>query len=140
MMPLLAALLVWAAVPAHAFAAEPLGRLFLTPERRATLERQRREGLLDAAAGAGETISLDGTLTRSGGATTIWINGSPRHAAAFAGSRASAPSVRSHRATVGADVPPSRLRVGESVNRATGARTDVIAPGAIRIGRPRAGD
>lgn len=132
MMPLLAALLAWAAAPADAFAAEPLGRLFLTPERRATLERQRRTGLLEDVSTAGETISLDGTVTRSGGKTTIWINGRPRHEDSVAASQ-------SRRATVSADVTPSRLRVGESVNRTTGAQTDVLTPGAIRIGRSRAG-
>ena len=139
-MMLLAALLVWAVAPADALAAEPLGRLFLTPERRAMLERQRRTGLLEDASTAGETISLDGTVMRSGGKTTIWINGRPRHDDSFAaGTHASVPSSQSRRATVSADVTPSRLRVGESVNRATGAQTDILTPGAIRIGRSRAG-
>lgn len=62
----------------HAAAAVPLGRLFMTPESRATLERQRQ---LDTptthVSGGGR---LDGVVTRSAGKTTVWINGQPQTA------------------------------------------------------------
>ncbi len=61
--------------------AEPLGRLFLSPERRAVLERQRNldipkivhEGFGDAR------LHLNGIVRRSNGRTTVWVNRQVQH-------------------------------------------------------------
>ena len=49
-------------VPAHAADAPELGRLFFTPERRATLERQRTFNVQEAQTLQGTTMSLDGVV------------------------------------------------------------------------------
>ena len=106
--------------------AEPLGRLFFTPEQRAVLERQRRDGSTDAALADGERLRLDGIVTRSAGPPTIWANGRPLPDPALAGIRP-----RPGRAPQGASVPladGSRvdLNVGETLEPATGARSNVV--------------
>ncbi len=101
------------AAGAMSVGAEPLGRLFFTPEQRTQLDRQRQRGSADRAPEA--IIRLDGIVAGSGGHTTAWINGSPR---------------RDADRTADAD-----LRVGESINLVTHEKSDVVAPGAIRAGR-----
>ena len=93
--------------------AEPLGRLFFTPEQRAQLDRQRQRGSAGRAPAA--TLRLDGVVFAPGGRTTAWINGRLRRDA--------------DRAEV------ADLRVGESINLVTREKSDVVAPGAIRAGR-----
>lgn len=114
----LLALLVALSVASPPAVAETLGRLFLTPERRAVLEQQRRAGILDHASAADERLRLDGAVMRSSGKRTVWINGRPQHDDAFASG-------------------PVQLRVGGSMDRVTRTQVDLIAPGAIRIDRPR---
>ena len=63
--------------------AEVLGRLFFTPEERVSLDRERlRTGLPtpqaaqpQAAAPTMESVTLNGHIERSGGKSTLWING-----------------------------------------------------------------
>ena len=134
-------LLAFAATLPARTAAEPLGRLFLTPERRAALERQRQTNVQEQAqALEGATLSLDGVITRSSGKTTVWINGRPQNeSAAGTGVQAGASLREPARATlVTGDEAPATLRVGESINRATRETSDVVAPGAVSVGRPRA--
>ena len=59
--------------------AEPLGRLFFTPERRAALERQRQLNIQETRTIEGSTVSLDGVVTRSSGKTTVWVNQRPQN-------------------------------------------------------------
>jgi hypothetical protein len=100
-----------AAMPARA---EPLGRLFFTPAQRTLLDRQRRSGSVDQATDV--LARLDGIAVRSGGKPTVWINGRPQRDAELD--------------------EAANLRVGESINRVTREKNDVVAPGAIRAGRP----
>ena len=59
--------------------AQELGRLFLTPEQRSALEARRKARLPDVAPQAvvveSPTARVDGFARRSGGPTTLWING-----------------------------------------------------------------
>ena len=59
--------------------AEPLGRLFLTPERRATLEQQRQLNIQETQTLEGEVVSLNGIVTRSSGKHTVWVNQRPQN-------------------------------------------------------------
>ena len=138
-MPLFVLALV-TTLPAVA-AAEPLGRLFLTPERRAVLERQRQTNVQEQAqALEGATMSLDGVITRSSGKATVWINGRPQNENMPATGVQAGVSLREpSRATlVTGEEAPAAFRVGESINRATREKNDVVAPGAITVARPRA--
>lgn len=62
--------------------AEPLGRLFFSPDERAMLDQQRQKGggdlpsILDTPT---EHITLNGLVRRSSGKTTVWINRLPQH-------------------------------------------------------------
>lgn len=125
-----------AAASGPAIAAEPLGRLFFTPEQRALLDLQRRSGGADGLAAAmAESLRLDGMLTRSDGRTAIWVNGRQLHDERGGGLRAAATHgrVRTSAATGG----PAEIRVGETLDPATGARSDLVAPGAVRAGDKR---
>ncbi|HUW38335.1 MAG TPA: hypothetical protein VMV91_13505 [Rhodocyclaceae bacterium] len=108
-----------------------LGSLFFTPEQRSRLDRQRngdRQPPTDSA-----LLVIDGVVRRSDGRTVIWINGVAQ--------RGGIPGIRifpspqdPSRVTLGIQGgAPVRLRVGESVNRATRKRDDGLAGGSIRI-------
>lgn len=121
------------AVPPLARAAE-LGRLFFTPERRAALEHQRAFNVQEAQTLQGTTMSLDGVVHRSSGKSTVWINRQAQNegdsartgvnATVAAGSPGSAVLAPGEEA-------PSRLKVGEAVNRATGERTTRLGGGVV---------
>lgn len=113
---------------------EALGRLFFTPERRLGLERQRTHNVQQAQALQGTTMSLDGVVYRSSGKSTVWIN---KHAQNENDSRRTGvTAILSPRdpgralISPGEDLP-SKLKVGEAVNRATGERNTRLGGGAI---------
>jgi len=115
--------------------AEPMGRLFFTPERRAALERQRQLNIQETHPLEGATVSLDGIVTRSSGRSTVWLNGRPQNEnARDTGVNAAVSPGNPGRAVVtpGED-PAASLRVGESINRATRERTDVLGSGSVTV-------
>ncbi|OGA25641.1 MAG: hypothetical protein A3I02_09480 [Betaproteobacteria bacterium RIFCSPLOWO2_02_FULL_67_26] len=74
-----------AAKPAAKPAAEPLGRMFFTPAQRASLDIARTQRArttlatekteeVATAAPVPQTITFDGTVRRSDGKTTFWLN------------------------------------------------------------------
>lgn len=67
-------------LPGHAVCAgaEPLGRLFFTPDERAMLDRIREKSS-GSTLSAAEQITLNGLVRRSGGKTTAWINQLPQY-------------------------------------------------------------
>jgi len=110
--------------------AEELGRLFLTPERRAALERQRQLGIQETQTVKSATLSVTGVVRRGNGRTMTWINGVPQEESAV--------NVRVNRAdpartTVSADgKAPVSLKVGETVNRSTGEIDSGLGEGRIK--------
>lgn len=102
-------------------AEQPLGRLFFTPEQRATLESLRLAPATATQATPTDRVSVDGIVQRSGGPATVWINGVPQTMP----QRALVPSRKGGAPAVDVAVPARdervRLRVGESV---------IIAPSA----------
>ncbi|MEC5387014.1 hypothetical protein VVD49_14875 [Uliginosibacterium sp. H3] len=52
-----------------------LGRLFLTPQKRALLDELRRNNARIDPAQQLDSVRLDGIVRRSSGKQTIWING-----------------------------------------------------------------
>jgi hypothetical protein len=125
-------LLCAALLPTAAVAEETLGRLFFTPEKRAALERSRKLNLRQTQQIEGTNLSLEGVVRRSDGNGTAWINGrphnvsEPRHGVAI-GLR---PDAAGATVSVG-DEAPSRLRVGETVNRGTREKSDAVGNGSI---------
>lgn len=94
--------------------AETLGRLFLTPAQRQALDRQRQQNPWFAPDNEQlqSHIEINGVIEQSGQAKTRWIN-----------AQASEEHIR---------IAPT-LAVGERLNPATGARTDLLPAGAINI-------
>ncbi len=118
------------AMPARAAG---LGRLFFTPEQRASLERQRGHTLREIRGAAVSTLSLGGVVRRSGGKSTVWING-VAHREGGSAIRIDLASQDYSAAAIKVDGGnPIRLRVGESVERATRERQDALAGGSIAV-------
>lgn len=136
-LPLFAVVL---SMPAEIASAEPLGRLFFSPDRRAALERQRQLNIQEAQTLEGATMRLDGVVVRSSGKRTVWVNSQAQHDAAAPTGVTVDLSVREPgRATLSAgEEAPAQLKVGESVNRATGEKSGGLAGGRISVGKPRA--
>lgn len=133
-------LLVVSSAPcASAFAEEALGRLFFTPERRQTLDRQRQFNIQEKQEVPEEpTFTIDGVVTRSSGRQTVWVNSN---------------IVGENGASSDIDVVPLRknpsqvviqagessstsAKVGETVLRSTGETTDMLNGGHIAVRRP----
>ena len=114
--------------------AAPLGKLFLTPEKRQMLDRQRDSNLRESESVESETLQLDGVVQRSSGRHSVWINQRMQSE----NDKGLSVGVQ-HRSPATADIAPSkeaatRLRVGESLDRGTGQRRDVVAPGGVSVG------
>lgn len=98
-----------------------LQTLFYTPAQRQDMSRSR---LGPEGAQGGATSHLNGVVHRAAGKGTVWINNQPHR-------EGSAPvgPIRG----VDALVEGRQLRVGESLDKASGERTDVLVPGALRV-------
>jgi hypothetical protein len=121
-------------VAAGVAGAAELGRLFFTPERRATLERQRTLNVQEAQTLQGTSMTLDGVVYRSGGKATVWINRQAQ--TENEASRTGVTAVVTPRAPGSAlltpgEETPAQLKVGEAINRATGERNTRLGGGAV---------
>lgn len=111
-----------------------LERLFMTPEKRASLDRQRQSATLENEAPETETLQLNGVVQRSSGHNSVWINrqmqyGKDRQQSIrIKPSQPAAADIEMGRDSV-------RLRVGDAVNRSTQERQDLVPPNAIRSGK-----
>jgi hypothetical protein len=118
----------------RAAAAQELGRLFFTPERRDAMERQRTFNIQEAQTLQGTTMSLDGVVYRSSGKTTVWINRAPQNEGDSTRTGVSAvlsPKSPGSALLAPGDEAPARLNVGETVNRATGERNTRLGGGVV---------
>ena len=129
-------------LPGSACLAEPsgstgasLGRLFLPPEWRATLERQRQLNIQQARSLEGDTVRLDGVVVRSSGKSTVWINNRPQNEGTRDSGVTAVTSRRQPgRATVATGVEaPVDLKVGVTLNQATQEKSGGLASGEIRV-------
>ncbi|MDI6746004.1 MAG: hypothetical protein QMD17_02555 [Rhodocyclaceae bacterium] len=127
--------------PTAATAAEPtagLGRLFMTPEWRANLERQRQFNIREARSLEGGAMRLDGMVLRSSGKATVWVNNRPQIENSSDSGVAVSPAQGKHgRATlITGEETPASLAVGETINRATRETAGGLTGGEIRVHRP----
>jgi len=116
--------------------AEPqLGRLFLTPEWRSALERQRQLNIQQTRSIEGDTVRLDGVVVRSSGKSTVWINNQPQTESVQDSGVIAATSRRQPgRVAVSAGgTAPIDLKVGTTLNQATGEKSGGLADGEIRV-------
>ena len=134
-----AAALAMLLLAAYAQAA-PIGRLFFTPDRRATLERQRQLNIQEKTQEATVEIAslhLNGVVRRSGNKTTVWVNGRPQQADNANTGITVLPSTRDMERVnirVGEESSTS-MRVGETLNRATQEMSDGLAGGQLQVNR-----
>ena len=131
-------LVVTASPYVPAFAEEALGRLFFTPERRQTLDRQRQFKIQEKQEIPEDpTFTIDGVVTRSSGKRTVWVNGTPLGENG-ASSDVSVAPVRKNPGLVviqAGDSSPASAKVGETMHRDTGETTDLLNGGNIAIRR-----
>ena len=121
-------------VPAHAADVPELGRLFFTPERRASLEHQRTFNVQETQSLQGTSMSLDGVVYRSSGKATVWVNRQAQTESEA--SRTGVNAVISPKSPGSATLAPgeeapAQLKVGEAMNRATGERNTRLGNGSV---------
>lgn len=75
-LPLKIGLCAFGLIAATLSSAEPLGRLFFTPEQRAQLEHSKPQ----SSSSTGSGMTVNGIVQKHGGKRTVWINGVPRQA------------------------------------------------------------
>jgi hypothetical protein len=121
--------------------AQDIGRLFFTPDQRSVLDARRRARVPDRPAAtpvvASPTTRLDGFVRRSGGRSTVWVNGE-----SLTESAPEAPRIepgRSSDARVSVPVGDSgvraQLKPGQVLDRGTGEVRDVLGNGEVSVGR-----
>ena len=150
----LAALLAIAACASSstAMAADPLGRLFMTPDQRARLEAKRQQKVeisvkesepQEEETPAASYLTLQGEILRSDGKRTVFINGvpyteseAPKGARLIAGKRAGEVLV-----VPSESAAQVRLKVGQSLDKNTLNVDDAAQrAGSIVIGKPASRD
>ncbi len=124
--------------------AQELGRLFFTPEQRAALDARRKARVPDKPAATPQAESpitrINGAVQRSGGKSTVWVNGEAIPEGAQAGGAQVAPrNAGTGRVSIPAGEGPQRydLRVGESLDRGSGEVRDVLGEGEVKVGPRR---
>lgn len=141
-LPILSVLLATAlAAPSIACAAEPLDRLFLTPERREILDRQRALNTLESQAATQEpTIVINGQVQRSTGKRTTWVNGQAQNEMETRTGVIAHPDARGPARVVieSSEDPRTSVKVGEAINRGTQETVSPLGEGTITIHRPPA--
>lgn len=114
----------------------PPGRLFFSPARRQGLDQQRKTLQYQETVVQGDTLALDGVVTRSSGRWTLWVNGSPVTERDTGNMGASPVRDGTGRARLSAgttDSTPVVVAVGDSVERASGERSSPLGSGSIRV-------
>ena len=138
------ACLIAALLGASAASAQELGRLFFTPEQRAALDARRKARVPDKPAATPQAESpitrVNGAVQRSGGKSTVWVNGEAIPEGAPASGAQPAPSAKGPgRVSLPSGEGAQRydLRVGESLDRGSGEVRDVIGEGEVTVGSKR---
>lgn len=112
--------------PAFSADAEPLGRLFFSPEERAVLDQMRQNSFRGDPTSTGQ-ITLNGIVRRSSGKSTVWINRMPQN------ENEKPLGVAVLKPASKANAVPLLLPSGKKVNLKAGQTLD-IAKGKVREG------
>lgn len=127
--------------PAQQPAPEPLGRLFLTPEKRELLDRQRAVNALESQAASEEPqILINGQVRRSTGKRTTWINGQAQNDTETRTGVVAHPDARGAERVMieSSEDPRASVKVGESLNRSTQETASPLGDGRIVVHKPGA--
>lgn len=112
------------------------GRLFFSAERRQALDQQRRTQQFQETVVEGDTLTLDGVVTRSSGKWTLWINGSPvteKDSTSVGAAPVPGRLGQGRLKAGGESAGSSTLIVGDGIDRSTGTGTSLLGDGAIRV-------
>lgn len=127
--------LVAAPVAAQAeYRNDDYGKIFHSRDRRAALDRQRLLNIQEVRSLQGATLKLDGIVYRGSGKNTVWVNGKSQSDldAASTGVEVSVSPHNPSRASIHTgETGATQLKVGEAINRSTGARDDRLSGGVI---------
>lgn len=121
--------------------AQELGRLFFTPQQRADLDARRKARVPDKPAAAvvvSPVTRLDGYVKRSGGPSTVWINGESVTEGGAEAPRIDRGPSGSVSIGVGESGARVRMKPGESLDRGNGEVHDVLGDGQIQVRPNRA--
>ena len=121
----------------QAVAAEPLGRLFTTPERRESLDRQRAMNVLESQEVAEDPqLLVNGQIRRSSGKRTTWINGQAQNDDDARTGVIAHPGAASDRVLIeSGEDPKASVKVGETLNRGTQETNSPLGDGKIIVNR-----
>lgn len=115
---------------------DELGRLFFTPERRQTLDRQRQLNIQEKQEIPEDpTLTINGVVTRSSGKHTAWVNGVAQNENEMPSGVMVTPRRKDPGKVVvqASESPAGNAWVGGTVNRNTGEATDLLNGGRIGI-------
>lgn len=124
--------------------AQELGRLFFTPEQRDALDARRKARVPDKPAATPQAESpvtrVNGIVQRSGGKSTVWVNGDAIPESSQAASQGAPRPAGAGRVSVplGEGSKGLDMRVGESLNRGSGEVSDIVGKDEVKVGPPRA--
>ncbi len=131
---IISALVIANALCAPVIAAEALGRLFFTPEKRQALDHEREFNIQENQVESEEpALTINGVVSRSSGRRTVWVNGQPQDENEAPGGividttrqKPGEVEVRSDDKRIG------RVNVGDTINRNTGDVSPVLNGGRI---------
>lgn len=137
--PLLLGLIALLGATVDAGAQQPLGRLFFTPEQRVALDARRKARIPDkpaAVTAESPTTRIDGQVLRSGGRSTVWVNGEPTQEGVDQEGlriRAGRTDPSQVSISVGESERKFDLRVGQKLDRGSGEVRDVIGEGRVGV-------
>ncbi len=120
---------------------DELGRLFLTPEQRTTLDARRKARIPDKPVTTvidSPVTRLDGFVSRGGGKSTVWVNGEPvPEGSQPEGLRVQPKRSESGRVTVNIGETENQvdLKIGQSFDRSTGEVRDSLDGGDVKVHR-----
>lgn len=117
--------------------AQDFGRLFFTPEQRAALDARRKARVPDKPAAvtvASPTTRLNGFVKRSGGPSTVFVDGEGLTASGQPDSpRLPRPGEDRVSIPVGEAGARIELKPGEVLDRGSGEVHDVIGEGQVKV-------
>ncbi len=122
---------------------DDLGKLFFTPEQRATLDARRKARIPDKPTTVvveSPVTRLDGLVSRNGGKSTVWVNGEPvPEGTNPEGLRVRPRRSDSGRVTVDIGETDNQvdLKIGQSFDRATGEVRDSLDGGEVTVNRAK---
>ncbi len=122
--------------------ADELGRLFLTPEQRTTLDARRKARIPDkptAVVVESPVTRVDGLVSRGNRKSTVWVNGAPvPEGTQPEGLRVTTRPTDSGRVIVNIGETDNQvdLKIGQAFDRDTGEVRSLLKDGEIRVNTP----